>query len=150
MACPTCDHTMQGLTVDQEPHAKPVIVHWCPRCGTLKSVSFEHVEIDVPMLVTRVTSFADGVAHASGFTYREDVMRRLHISGVEEAFRRPNDRVGEAINRDLLAACEAAMRVETLWMPPNPEPGHVQASAEFAALAKMRDNFKTAIQKAKG
>ena len=33
MACPTCDHTMQNLGVENQK------IFWCPRCGTLKTVS---------------------------------------------------------------------------------------------------------------
>lgn len=49
---------------------------------------------------------------------------------------------------DLLAACEAAMRIEQLWGPPEPcEPEHTD---EMAALAAMRDKITAAIAKAKG
>ena len=33
MACPTCDHTMQNLGVENQK------IFWCPRCGTLKTIS---------------------------------------------------------------------------------------------------------------
>lgn len=46
---------------------------------------------------------------------------------------------------DLLAACEAAMRIETLWCPRAVEAEHAE---ELKALAMMRENFKAAIARA--
>jgi len=44
MACPTCDHTMQGL----RHH-----VYWCPRCGTIKleNTTSGHHDIEAPKVV---------------------------------------------------------------------------------------------------
>lgn len=33
MACPTCDHTMQGIHIAENRQC-----YWCPRCGTLREV----------------------------------------------------------------------------------------------------------------
>jgi transposase len=45
MACPTCDHTMQGVGNG---------AFWCPRCGTIQLApnTFE-----MPMLVSRTREF---------------------------------------------------------------------------------------------
>lgn len=51
-----------------------------------------------------------------------------------------------ARNTELLEACEAAMRIESLWMPPD-DPSH---DDEFESLAKMRNQIQEAIKKAKG
>ena len=49
MACPTCDHTMQGIG-----GAVPR-TFWCPRCGTLKQGEM----YELTMLVPRVRSLLD-------------------------------------------------------------------------------------------
>ena len=46
MACPTCDHTMQGVSE---------WVWWCPRCGTIKDPS----GITKPKIVERVANLRD-------------------------------------------------------------------------------------------
>lgn len=49
----------------------------------------------------------------------------------------------EAINADLLAACKAAMRIESLWCPVKGD-----TDDEAAALATMRAMLVAAIAKA--
>ena len=51
------------------------------------------------------------------------------------------------VHDDLLAACKEALRIESLWMPPDEhnDPNHDE---EFAALATMRQQFREAIAKA--
>ncbi len=53
-----------------------------------------------------------------------------------------------AASPDLLEACEAAMRIESLWMPPGDVgPEH---EGEAVALSVMRDYLRAAIAKATG
>lgn len=49
--------------------------------------------------------------------------------------------------QDLLKACEGALRIQTLWMPPDAQndPDH---DSEFAALTMMRQAFREAIASA--
>lgn len=50
---------------------------------------------------------------------------------------------------DLLAACERAMRIKTLWIPLE-KYSDPNFDNEFEALLLMRQSFKAAIKKAKG
>lgn len=71
MACPTCDHTMQGLG-DQWS--------WCPRCGTVRG----HAAHSVPTLVMRVQN----LLHGADADTRE-TCRRL---GILESISAPEER----------------------------------------------------------
>lgn len=75
MACPTCEHTMQGIGVVESGER----VWWCPRCGTLKRGGnlnyLEHV--DQPKLAPTVRLFLAGCDAGT----RE----RARIGGVIEA-----------------------------------------------------------------
>jgi Transcription factor zinc-finger len=58
MSCPTCDHTMQNLGVNGQR------IFWCPRCGTLRSITGEHQEDDPPRWIknaTQLTFFRDRI-----------------------------------------------------------------------------------------
>lgn len=59
MACDTCDHTMQKLN-----HGKAA-VHWCPRCGTIKSGGMIP-EFATPELVGRARALCVEVAAILG------------------------------------------------------------------------------------
>ena len=57
MACPTCDHTMETILAIDDCRR-----HWCPRCGTIRTVFFtlnggDTVEDYVPKLVERCREF---------------------------------------------------------------------------------------------
>lgn len=48
MPCPTCDHTLTNLGLDQGGRR----TFWCPRCGTIKSETTEGwVDVGTPKLV---------------------------------------------------------------------------------------------------
>jgi hypothetical protein len=47
---------------------------------------------------------------------------------------------------ELLEAIQAALRIESLWMPPDGE-NNPEYDAEFAALATMRNLFKEVVAK---
>ena len=49
----------------------------------------------------------------------------------------------------LLAACEAAMRIETLWGPVEPDTPNENYVCESLALSMMRDQLRAAIALAK-
>ncbi len=51
MACPTCDHTMNGIG-----HG----LFWCPRCGTLKRANTTVGASEAPKLVERCRLFELG------------------------------------------------------------------------------------------
>lgn len=52
MACPTCDHTMQGIGEINKGDCR---VFWCPRCGTLRYKHSDGQESDsTPKLPARV------------------------------------------------------------------------------------------------
>lgn len=51
---------------------------------------------------------------------------------------------------DLLAACEAAMRIETLWCDSSFNPSNCMGNEEGYALHLMREKFRAAIAKATG
>lgn len=76
---------------------------------------------------------------------------RVEGRNLEEAKSRV-DKIVRSWNRDdafddLLAACEAAMQIESLWMPPD-EDYDPNRDEEFAALATMRNTFRAVITKA--
>lgn len=52
MACPTCDHTMQNLGVENQK------IFWCPRCGTLKTISGDYEEIEQTIFIKRIFNVA--------------------------------------------------------------------------------------------
>jgi uncharacterized Zn finger protein (UPF0148 family) len=76
MPCPTCDHTMQRI-IDG--------TFWCPRCGTLKTISGDHTEIDTPMLVNRCREFEPTL----GNILRDGKWRLL---GIHESIYPPEER----------------------------------------------------------
>jgi hypothetical protein len=47
---------------------------------------------------------------------------------------------------ELLEAIQAALRIESLWLPPEGE-NNPEYDAEFAALAMMRNQFKAVVAK---
>ncbi len=49
----------------------------------------------------------------------------------------------------LLAAIDAALRIEHLWMPPDNE-NDPEYDEEFAALAQMRQRFREVAERARG
>lgn len=88
MACPTCDHTMQGILIDE--NAKRAF--WCPRCGTLRIVSLygdteeETAEApsqsrllgDAVMFVRRMTRMLEGNAiHSQAMAW----LRKHNLEG---------------------------------------------------------------------
>ena len=52
MSCPTCDHTMQNLGVDNQR------IFWCPKCGTLKTESGDHSEVEQTIWTKRLIESA--------------------------------------------------------------------------------------------
>lgn len=72
MACPTCDHTMHYIRAD---------VHWCPRCGTIKT----DLEDDAPKLVGRVRElteiFADGYEEWTAISEKLGIHEAIHSTG---------------------------------------------------------------------
>lgn len=85
MSCPTCDHTMQTLFVDRERS-----IYWCPRCGTLRSVLFEHEDDSVPFLISRCREFQrNHLAEATINSHDYRAWRRL---GIEESINVPDER----------------------------------------------------------
>lgn len=82
MACPTCDHTMQGV----RHH-----VYWCPRCGTLKieNTHSGHHDVQSPKVVDRarqVVQYFDSESDAHH-------LARAQSSGLLEAIELPHNRV---------------------------------------------------------
>lgn len=65
MSCPICKHTMSQLGLDQVNRR----VFWCPRCGTLKTITQavtvkeEFEESESPKLVARARLLADAMDH---------------------------------------------------------------------------------------
>lgn len=68
MPCPTCNHTMQNLGLDQAKRRS----FWCPRCGTVKteiqgtfsdgcggSIAETRQEHETPYLVKRVVDLVN-------------------------------------------------------------------------------------------
>lgn len=87
MRCPTCSHTMQGLTTYPEP------VFWCPRCGTIRRVAYATAdgqevgrqEDERPKLVDRVRRYmAEIGAGGPGGLFDQ--------LGIREAIYPPGDR----------------------------------------------------------
>lgn len=83
MACPTCDHTMQGCGDG---------CFWCPRCGTLRQ-QMQHgnwCDDGVPKLVSRCRYFADE-------SFRDGMVLPCVIdawtrTGIRESINKPEDR----------------------------------------------------------
>jgi hypothetical protein len=79
MACPTCNHTMQGVG-----NAGGVSVMWCPRCGTVKHENF----ITVPKLVERCQRFEKLIDPDFPPLWAID----WHYFGIGESIHKPEDR----------------------------------------------------------
>lgn len=79
MACPTCDHTMQKLPVENPPH------FWCPRCGTLAVGLTSRLDTSAPKLVLRCREFAPVIHHV------DDIVAWKRL-GIAEAIDPPADR----------------------------------------------------------
>lgn len=72
MSCPTCDHTMQSVANG---------VHWCPRCGTLRTSGDTW---EAPKLVDRCRAYRAGATLP---------WKNLWITGgIEESIFLPRDR----------------------------------------------------------
>ena len=67
MACPTCDHTMQGLGESY---------WWCPRCGTIRAKDSDDVD-EVPSLPLRVRTVLPGLS--------PETEREFWVAGIYEA-----------------------------------------------------------------
>lgn len=76
MACPTCDHTMNGLG-DRW--------FWCPRCGTLRDESENFKASRAPALVERCRNFE---MTNRGLNWIE----LWHQLGIEESINLPDAR----------------------------------------------------------
>jgi len=76
----------------------------------------------------------------------EHVAYLLMIKGREEQQRRNATLIIAA--KDLLRACESAMRIVDLWGPID-VPDHVNLSGEMSALSAMKHGFEAAISKAR-
>jgi DNA-directed RNA polymerase subunit RPC12/RpoP len=61
MACSTCSHTMQLLTIGRE-----ATFYHCPRCGTIRRVAGDSTEDTVPKLVHRCQDFQIQMAVGTG------------------------------------------------------------------------------------
>lgn len=68
MACPSCDHTMQGLG-----HG----AMWCPRCGTTKT---EAGTFYTPALVSRCRSFAESLFGLGASHWARHEWKKLGIA----------------------------------------------------------------------
>lgn len=76
MPCPTCDHTMEGVSSG---------VWWCPRCGTLRQDSYVGLGTDSqPKLVERCRRFGETLGPSWGALW--------HRLGIEESINPPKDR----------------------------------------------------------
>lgn len=80
MPCPTCDHTMQGFSVNS-PH------HWCPRCGTVKTeYPNGDAEVSTPTLPGRVAEHLKELdSHGSGLWWADNV----DVATLRESVTRP-------------------------------------------------------------
>lgn len=85
MACPTCDHTMEGLG------PSPVIYFWCPRCGTILN-SQRNNESTAPKLVERSREFVKTTNHL-GKIAMELVQKWIQI-GLDESVNPPGENQG--------------------------------------------------------
>lgn len=83
MPCPSCDHSMEGLGGG---------VFWCPRCGTLRSLSVTNLPTDTtPKLVERCRELEKEVHAAAGEApWVETAWVRL---GVGESINLPQNRL---------------------------------------------------------
>jgi tRNA(Ile2) C34 agmatinyltransferase TiaS len=76
MACPTCSHTMQNLGAEGQR------LFWCPRCGTIKSVSGDHDSVSRPFRCDRY----DGLLVACrAAVLNEDGCIRMCKNAIREA-----------------------------------------------------------------
>jgi Zn-finger nucleic acid-binding protein len=73
MACPTCSHSMQLLTISRE-----ATFYACPRCGTIRRVAGDSTEDTVPKLVERCREFQIQMAVGTGLgsQYASKPLRR--------------------------------------------------------------------------
>lgn len=82
MACPTCDHTMEGLDCGY---------YWCPRCGTLKEQQgMERVQ--PPKLVERCREFERDVTKKLSGNWLDDVLIEWNRLGIAESINPPGRR----------------------------------------------------------
>lgn len=86
MSCPTCSHTMQQL-LPPTPGIRQFF--WCPRCGTLQTVSESRLYLDAPMLVERCRKFELYMQGVAGF---QDALAMFHTIGVSESINLPENR----------------------------------------------------------
>ena len=92
MSCPTCDHTMEGLSCN-DPHGRSYYV--CPRCGTWKEVSGQSrpdggfVTIRVPKLVSHCREFMNVAVSVS----TPQTVAALHRLGVIESIYPPGRQI---------------------------------------------------------
>lgn len=86
------------------------------------------------------------IRHTPWQVHEENALAVTDAAGglVVECFTREDARFIAAAP-DLLAACEAALRVRALWMPISADD-----LDEARTLHRMNDNFAAAIAKAKG
>lgn len=70
MACPTCDHTMQGISDGY---------FWCPRCGTLKRRDDEPAHTTQPQL----TKFIYAQMPATPCTWEYARLKVWHDGSIE-------------------------------------------------------------------
>lgn len=81
MACPTCDHTMEGIGYG--------FFH-CPRCGTMRNGDGS---LTVPALVERCREFAGNAITAAKVDRHEEwVLRQWHRLGIAESISTPENR----------------------------------------------------------
>lgn len=78
MACPTCDHTMDGLGNGH---------FWCPRCGTV----MDNGSVYVPALVRRVRALA--LEMQGKLKMWEFVRHEWHYLGLSESIDLPTNRL---------------------------------------------------------
>lgn len=84
MACPTCDHTLQLLFHDRERK-----IYHCPRCGTIRSELFGHIDDTVPKVIGYLRSFHRMIDNTgAGRALRE----LAKIEGITESILKPEDR----------------------------------------------------------
>jgi Zn-finger nucleic acid-binding protein len=84
MSCPNCGHTMQSI---MEPVG---IIHWCPRCGSVKTKGGTLYE--TPKLVERCREFEKYCAEAHGWM-QTNVHQQWFSLGIPESIHVPGDRL---------------------------------------------------------
>ena len=80
MACPSCQHTMQGLGEG---------IFWCPRCGSIRYQGL----VSVPCLVHRVRELHDAMKAAVGFSAWD--ISKWNELGLLESIDLPGNRLYE-------------------------------------------------------